>query len=114
MHGPATSTRIGQPVLRKEDLRFVVGKGKYADDFNVEGQAYAWMVRSPHAHAVIRSIDSRGALAVPGVLTVLTGDDFIADKLNPIPNKTFSLHPAEIPLVNSDGTPAFNIPDYPL
>jgi aerobic carbon-monoxide dehydrogenase large subunit len=114
MHVPATSTRIGQPVLRKEDLRFVAGKGHYADDFNVEGQVYAWMVRSPHAHAVIRSIDGREALAVPGVLAVLTGADFIADRLNPIPNKTFSLHPAEIPLINSDGTAAFNIPDYPL
>ena len=57
MHGPANSARIGQPVPRKEDLRFVAGKGRYADDFNVDGQAYAWMVRSPHAHAVIRSIE---------------------------------------------------------
>lgn len=114
MHGPTTSSRIGQPVLRKEDLRFVAGKGNYADDFNVAGQAYAWMVRSPHAHAVIRSIDSSAALAVPGVLAVLTGEDFISDELSPIPNKTFSLHPAEIPLINSDGTEAFNISDYPL
>ena len=60
MHGPATSARIGQPVPRKEDLRFVAGKGRYADDFNVEGQAYAWMVRSPHAHAVIRVDRCRG------------------------------------------------------
>ena len=114
MHGPATSTRIGQPVRRKEDLRFVTGKGCYTDDLNREGQAYAVMVRSPHAHALIRSIAGREALAVPGVLAVLTGADFIADGLNPVPNKTFSLHPAEIPLVNVDGTPAFNIPDYPL
>jgi carbon-monoxide dehydrogenase large subunit len=114
MHGPATSARIGQPVRRKEDLRFVTGKGCYTDDLNIEGQAYAVMVRSPHAHAVIRSIACREALAVPGVLAVLTGADFIADGLNPVPNKTFSLHPAEIPLVNVDGTPAFNIPDYPL
>jgi carbon-monoxide dehydrogenase large subunit len=114
MHGPATSARIGQPVPRKEDLRFVTGKGHYADDFNVENQAYAVMVRSPHAHANLVSIDVRAALAVPGVLAVLTGADFIADGLCPVPNKTFSLHPAEIPLVNTDGTPAFNIPDYPL
>jgi aerobic carbon-monoxide dehydrogenase large subunit len=114
MHGPASSSRIGQPVPRKEDLRFVAGKGRYTDDINIEGQAYAYMVRSPHAHAVIRSIDCSQALAVPGVLAVLTGADFIADCLNPVPNKTFSLHPAEIPLVNVDGTPAFNVPDYPL
>jgi carbon-monoxide dehydrogenase large subunit len=72
------------------------------------------MIRSPHAHAVIRSIDIREALRLPGVLAVLTGADFIADRMNPIPNKTFSLHPAEMPLVNTDGTPAFNVPDYPL
>ena len=114
MHAPAKSNRIGQPVPRKEDLRLITGKGRYTDDLNLEGQAYAAMVRSPHAHAVIRSIDVGDARAVPGVLAVLTGADFIADRLNPIPNKTFSLHPAEMPLVNSDGTPAFNVPDYPL
>lgn len=114
MHAPAKSNRIGQPVPRKEDLRLITGKGRYTDDFNLEGQAYAAMVRSPHAHAVIRSIDTEDARAVPGVLAVLTGAEFIADQLNPIPNKTFSVHPAEMPLVNSDGTPAFNIPDYPL
>ena len=52
--------------------------------------------------------------ALPGVLAVLTGADFIADQMQPIPNKTFSLHPAERPLINTDGTPAFNVPDYPL
>jgi carbon-monoxide dehydrogenase large subunit len=114
MHGPASSTRIGQPVPRKEDLRLITGRGRYTDDLNVEGQAYAVMVRSPHAHAIIRAIDASAALAVPGVVAVLTGADFIADQMNPIPNKTFSLHPAELPLVNTDGTPAFNIPDYPM
>jgi len=114
MHGPVTSTRIGQPVPRKEDMRLITGRGRYTDDLNVEGQAYAVMVRSPHAHAIIRAIDVRGALAVPGVVVVLTGADFIADQMKPIPNKTFSLHPAERPLVNSDGTPAFNVPDYPM
>jgi carbon-monoxide dehydrogenase large subunit len=114
MHGPATSTRIGQPVPRKEDMRLITGRGRYTDDLNVEGQAYAVMVRSPHAHAIIRSIDTSGALAVPGVVAALTGADFIADQMKPIPNKTFSLHPAEMPLVNSDGTPAFNVPDYPM
>jgi aerobic carbon-monoxide dehydrogenase large subunit len=114
MHAPAKSNRIGQPVPRKEDLRLITGKGRYTDDLNLEGQAYAAMVRSPHAHAAIRSIDTTEARAVPGVLAVLTGADFIADRLNPIPNKTFSLHPAEMPLVNSNGTPAFNVPDYPL
>src|SRR5580704_6153700 len=114
MHGTAKGNGIGQPVPRKEDLRLITGQGRYTDDLSLEGQAYAAMVRSPHAHAVIRSIDIEAARAVPGVLAVLTGADFIADRLNPIPNKTFSLHPAEMPLVNSDGTPAFDVPDYPL
>ncbi len=114
MHRAATSTRIGQPVPRKEDMRLITGKGRYADDLNLDGQAYAAMVRSPHAHATIRSIDTKAALAVPGVLSVLSGFDFLADRLSPIPNKTFSVHPAEMPLINTDGTPAFNIPDYPL
>ena len=72
------------------------------------------MVRSPHAHARIRSIDTAAALAVPGVLAVLTGTDWVADGLKPIPNKTFSWHPAEIPLINTDGSPPFNAPDFPL
>jgi aerobic carbon-monoxide dehydrogenase large subunit len=114
MHRAAENKRVGRPVPRKEDLRFVTGHGRYADDFNIEGQAYAAIVRSPHAHALIRSIDMREALRLPGVLAVLTGADFIADQMQPIPNKPFSLHPAERPLTNSDGTPAFNVPDYPL
>ena len=114
MDATATSTRIGQPVRRKEDLRLITGNGCYTDDLSLAGQAYAIMVRSPHAHAVIRSIDTAAAVAVPGVLAVLTGHDFLQDNLLPIPNKTFSLHPAEIPLINSDGTPPFNIPDHPL
>ena len=114
MHAPATSTRLGQPVPRKEDLRLITGKGCYTDDLSLDGQVFAVMVRSPHAHAIIRSIDTKAAKAVPGVLAVLTGFDLVKDGLKPIPNKTFSLHPAEIPLVNFDGTPPFNIPDHPL
>ncbi len=114
MDASATSTRIGQPVRRKEDLRLVTGGGTYTDDINLPRQAYAAVLRSPHAHAIIRAIDTAPACAMPGVLAVLTGFDFLADRLNPIPNKTFSLHPAEIPLVNSDGTEPFNVPDYPL
>ena len=52
-----TGTGIGQPVRRREDLRLLTGRGRYSDDINVPGQAYAVMVRSPHAHARIRSID---------------------------------------------------------
>src|ERR1700704_6109488 len=74
-----TSSRIGQPVRRKEDLRLVTGNGSYTDDINLPNQVYAVMVRSPHAHARIRAIDIAPAMAVPGVLAVLTGRDLVAD-----------------------------------
>ena len=63
---------IGQPVLRFEDPRLLRGQGRYISDVNLHGQAYAIFVRSPHAFADIRSIDTDAAKAVPGVLAVLT------------------------------------------
>ena len=114
MSGPATGAGIGQPVRRREDLRLVTGQGHYTDDLNLPRQAHAAMVRSPHAHAVIRSIDTKAALEVPGVIAVLTGQDWLADGLKSIPIKTLSWHPAEIPLINTDGSPAFTAPDFPL
>src|SRR5579859_5353627 len=107
-----TSSRIGQPVRRKEDLRLVTGNGSYTDDISLPGQAYAVMVRSPHAHAHIRAIDAAPALAVPGVLAVLTGRDLVADGLRPIPHKVWSQHPAEIML--RERTRTFTAPHYPL
>ena len=80
------STGIGQPVRRREDLRLLTGRGRYSDDVNVPGQAYAVMVRSPHAHARIRAIDTAAATAGPGVLAVLTGREMLADGLRPIPH----------------------------
>lgn len=76
-----TSTGIGAPVRRKEDQRFVTGKGRYTDDLSRPGQTFAYFVRSPHAHAVIRGIDTSAARAMPGVLAILTGDDLAADKV---------------------------------
>jgi carbon-monoxide dehydrogenase large subunit len=78
---------IGQPVARKEDARLVSGQGRFSDDVDLAGQAYAVMVRSPHAHARIRGIDAAAALAMPGVIAVLTGADAIADGLRPIPHR---------------------------
>jgi carbon-monoxide dehydrogenase large subunit len=72
---------IGARVPRKEDLRFITGRGRYTDDINQPGQAYAVFVRSPHAHARIKRIDKAPALAIPGVLAVLDGDDVKADGL---------------------------------
>ncbi len=68
--------QIGQPLLRKEDDRFLTGRGTYVDDLAIPDQAYAAFVRSPHAHATIGRIDAAPALAVPGVRAVLTGEDW--------------------------------------
>src|SRR2546428_1245765 len=69
---------IGQSVKRKEDARFIRGKGKYVDDIKLPGMLYLDIARSPYAHARIRSIDPEPALAVPGVLAVITGRDLEA------------------------------------
>ncbi len=74
-----TATGIGAPVRRREDFRFITGQGRYTDDIERPGQTYAYFLRSPHAHAAIRSIDAAAARATPGVLAVLTGDDLAAD-----------------------------------
>jgi carbon-monoxide dehydrogenase large subunit len=79
------SQGMGASVARKEDRRFLLGKGRYTDDVTLPGQTYAVFVRSPHAHAKIRSIDASQALAAPGVLAVLTGADAAADDLGGIP-----------------------------
>ncbi len=88
---------VGQPVRRKEDDTLVRGKGKYTDDFNLPGQVYAWIVRSSHAHGVIRGIDTRAAKAMPGVLGVWTGTDLAAAGHAPFT--------CGLPLKSRDGTP---------
>src|SRR3984957_19242367 len=77
---------IGKPLPRKEDARLITGKGRFTDDFSLDGQAYAVMVRSPYPHARIVAIDAARAKAMPGVLGVFTGADCAADKLAPIPH----------------------------
>ena len=76
-----SATGIGAAVRRKEDQRFVTGKGHYTDDVSRPGQCHAYFLRSPHAHAKIKNIDSKAAAAMPGVLAVLTGADLAADKI---------------------------------
>lgn len=77
---------IGKDVVRSEDQRFLSGTGCYTTDLEFPGEAFAVMLRSPHAHAKILGIDATEALAVKGVLAVLTGADVQADKLNAIPH----------------------------
>ena len=88
---------VGQPVRRKEDDTLVRGKGKYTDDFNLPRQAYAWIVRSSHAHGIIRGIDTEAAKAMPGVLGVWTGVDLAAADYGPFT--------CGLPLKSRDGTP---------
>ena len=111
---------IGEPVRRKEDARLVTGRGRFSDDLVAPGQAYAFMLRSPHAHAKIRSLDIEAARKSPGVLTILTGADVAADGLAPILPDFFFLGSAELQrslpdpiLENSDGSPIFESP-YPI
>ncbi len=77
-----SATGIGAAVRRKEDHRFITGKGHYTDDINRPGQAYAYFVRSPHAHATIKSIDVKAAAGMPGVVAVFTGADLAAAKIS--------------------------------
>ena len=76
-----SATGIGAAVRRREDRRFITGKGHYTDDVSRPGQSHAYFLRSPHAHARIREIDTAAAAAMPGVLAVLTGAELAADKI---------------------------------
>ncbi len=77
-----SATGIGAAVRRKEDHRFITGKGHFTDDINRPGQAYACFVRSPHAHATIKSIDAKVASRMPGVVAIFTGADMAAAKIS--------------------------------
>ncbi|MDZ4868472.1 MAG: xanthine dehydrogenase family protein molybdopterin-binding subunit [Alphaproteobacteria bacterium] len=76
-----TAPIVGSGVKRKEDHRFITGQGRYTDDINRPGQAHAYFLRSPHAHAKIKSIDTAAALKAKGVVAIFTGKDIAADKL---------------------------------
>ncbi len=84
MMEPRTTPEVGgmgHSVKRKEDLRFLRGKGNYVDDIKLPEMIYLDMVRSPLPHAIIKNIDASKALAIPGVLAVVTGKDLAAHKL---------------------------------
>jgi aerobic carbon-monoxide dehydrogenase large subunit len=80
-----TRSVIGDAPKRREDLRFVTGRGNYLDDLAFDGLTHAVVVRSPHAHALIEGMHPEEARAMPGVLAVLTGDDVRSDGLEPLP-----------------------------
>ena len=80
-----TNTGIGAALRRKEDARFVTGKGRYTDDINRPGQLYAHIVRSPEAHAELAAVDTSAAVNAPGVVAVFTGEDVAADEIGGLP-----------------------------
>jgi carbon-monoxide dehydrogenase large subunit len=88
-------TLIGEPVLRTEDPLLLRGEGCYTDDLNEPGQAYAWMMRSPHAHGIIKSINTEAAKGMAGVLAVYTGKDLGA----------YGPHKCVLDFKNRDGSP---------
>ncbi len=96
------SAGIGAAVKRREDRRFLLGKGQYTDDIQIPGQTHAHFLRSDHAHARIVSIDATEARKQPGVVAILTGEDVAADKLGGIPTG-WLIH-------NKDGSPMVEPP----
>ena len=105
---------IGEPLRRLEDARLLTGRGCYSDDINLTGQVYAVVVRSPHAHARITTIETERARAMPGVFAVLTGADYVADGLGPMIYSPAARHPPDIRLENLDRVPASASRQYPL
>ncbi len=96
---------VGQAVERTEDARLLTGRGRYTDDINLEGQVYGVVLRSPHAHAEIRSIDTSAARSAPGVLAVYTAADIRAAGLGTIP--------CMYPIEQKDGSPLVT-PPHPI
>jgi carbon-monoxide dehydrogenase large subunit len=105
MAGSSIGSAIGASLPRLEDARLLTGGGCYSDDFTLPGQAYAWVVRSPHPHVRIVAVDASVARAMPGVLLVLTGADVLADGLKPVPHIPAAMSPPDIKLPNTDGSP---------
>ena len=114
MHVTSKTTGIGASTPRKEDLRLITGRGCFSDDFKAKGQVYAVFLRSPHAHARLRGMDTKEALALPGVKAILTGADLVADGLQPMPHHVWALHPADIPMPDINGKPTFTAPHHAL
>src|SRR5690349_5527701 len=105
---------VGQPLRRKEDARLLTGKGRFTDDFGLPGQVHAAMVRSPHPHAQIASIDATSARSMPGVLGVLTGTDCLADGLAPIPHQPVPSTKYDLKLTAPGGGAVFIGPHHLL
>ncbi|HEX6441368.1 MAG TPA: xanthine dehydrogenase family protein molybdopterin-binding subunit [Stellaceae bacterium] len=114
MDGGTKPGGIGAALKRREDPRLLTGRGCYGADFNLPSQAHAAVLRSPHAHARILAIDTAEASAMPGVLGVLTGADWVAQGLQPMAHAPAAQSPPDIRLENSDGAPVEAPHQYPL
>src|SRR5262245_16315395 len=97
--------KFGHAVRRREDRRFLTGTGRYISDISLANQAYLHILRSPHAHAHLRSVDATAARAATGVLTIVTGAELAAAGLGTLP--------CLVPITNVDGTMSAT-PPYPL
>jgi len=98
-----TATGIGASVKRREDFRFLTGRGNYTDDINRPGQTHAYILRSPHAHAEIVKIDTAKAKAAPGVVEIFTGADYDKGGV-----------PCGWQIHSKDGSPMIEPPHFPL
>ena len=87
--------KIGESVLRNEDLRYIQGRGQYSDDINKSNQLYGLFVRSQIAHGIIKNINTENAIAAPGVTAVLTGKDFEADGYGPVIHRAIEASPED-------------------
>ena len=85
MSVPTMLSPIGQPLRRREDQRFLTGAGQYTDDVVMHGQTYAAFLRSPYAHARIKSIKLDAAKAAPGVVRIFVGSDLADAKVGGLP-----------------------------
>jgi aerobic carbon-monoxide dehydrogenase large subunit len=100
-----SNSPIGKSLLRREDQRFLTGAGQYTDDISLPGQTFAYFLRSPHAHAAIKSIDLSAAKSAPGVRAIFTGADLAEAKVGGLPCG-WLIH-------SKDGTP-MNEPPHPV
>src|SRR5258707_1187335 len=98
---------IGHPIRRKEDARLLTGKGRFTDDFSIDGETHAAMVRSPHPHARIVRVETSAAKAMPGVLGVFTGAECAAEGIKPIPHTPVPQTKFDMKLLGPGGSPVF-------
>ncbi|MFY0611358.1 MAG: xanthine dehydrogenase family protein molybdopterin-binding subunit [Hyphomicrobiaceae bacterium] len=100
---------LGQSATREEDDRFLRGLGRYTDDINLPNQAASYLLRSPHAHALIKSIDTDAACQSPGVLAIFSGEDVAGAGLGDLPSLSAKMYPLKRP----DGQSGF-VPPHPV